>query len=180
MFGFFRNRKRDQAMLANLMEAAAEGNEREKINQSVAFLGINAPEIDDSTTYCSEISSSFVKQIINDSTDNNECLSRPSCDAIFAGGVYLLTVCDYFSQRVGAPFEQVFLFSFLTLFQDSESPETISKYITPVTNTFNDAAQNTKAIQALGDHVDKFIQSPSHDTYNKLISIYQIFLDNIK
>lgn len=177
MFGFFRNKRRNQAMFESLMQAAAEGSERAKINQGFGYLGINPPNTDDNTHYCSEMSASFVKMIMKDSGGS---LSQPDEDTIFAGGVYLLTVCDYVSQRVGAPFEEVFLLSFLTLFENYGSPDEISEYVTPVTNTFNNAAQNTNAIKALGENLVQFIQNPSREKYDKLISFYEIFRKHMK
>jgi len=105
MFGWIKRRKQeDRQALARLMQAAAEGEKRAKINSALETVGIILEYEEDDTLFCVNSVSSIVKTIAERAGDPIENMND---DGIFVAGIFAFTASDYLSQLIGAQFEMI-------------------------------------------------------------------------
>lgn len=163
--------------MQTMMRAYAEGEERAKINQALGSLGIQLKSEDDSAQYSIKTTAAIVRAIMEKyGTD----LKKINDDDMFTAGIFLFAISNHITRVVGAPFEQVAAITPLELLRESRSLEQLAGYVNPIGNTYNNAAKNSKIIDAIGQNIVEWISTPEHDRFDKIVKLYGLCRENIK
>ncbi|MCP5361667.1 MAG: hypothetical protein H6908_03360 [Hyphomicrobiales bacterium] len=178
MFGFFKGTKqKDLEFFKEMMSAAAEGEQRAKINSAIGSLGIQLEPENDNSQYCIKVSSALVKKIM---MSHGTTIKSAENDDILTAGLFLFVVSNHITRVVGAPFEEVSSIAVLDLFYDISSPQEIAEYVNPIANLYNDASTNSKIPLAIGQNLVKWIEEPIHENYTRLVELYKLCRENLK
>jgi hypothetical protein len=177
MFGFFKRKQKDREFMMRLMTAAAEGEQRSKINAALSSLGIQLEAEEDNSQYCIKTTAAFVKKIVEEyGTD----IQNANDDDIVTAGIFLFTVSNHITRVIGAPFEAVSSITLFELFSDVKSIGELTEYIPIIGSTYNTAAENTKIIDAIGQSFVNFLNEQQYSQFENLIKLYGICRANIK
>lgn len=177
MFGFFKRKKQKEIeILRTLMSAAAEGEQRAKINAAIGSLGIQLPPENDNTKYCINTCAVIVRNIMESYGTKPEDAND---DDIFTAGLFLFTVSNHITRIVGAPFETVASVTPLELFSATRSPLEMAEYVHLIGNLYNDTMDNGRVCEAIGQSLAKWIMFPTHEQFDKLIQLYRLCRENI-
>ena len=178
MFGLFKSRrKKEEEFMLKMMSAAAEGEQRAKINAALGSLDVQIEPIEDNAQYCIKTSALIVKKIVEGyGTD----LTKADDDDIITMGLFLFAVSNHITRVIGAPFEEVSAITLLELFSDVRPSEEMTNYIPIVIDTYNSAATDSKIVDAIGQNFVKWLNEQTHSQFEKLIVLYKMCRENIK
>lgn len=167
MFGLFKGRKQsDLEFMKDLITAAAEGENRAKVNRALGSAGIQLPIKSDNAQYCIRASSAIVRLI---SETANVPVQTMDEDDKFVVGIFALVASDYVTRIIGAQFEIVSTIVVIDLLGHS-----YSENVSELGDAYNRMASEGRVIEAIGQNIAKWISNPTNEQIEKLGSLFKL------
>ncbi len=167
MFEWFKRRKRrDEEFFLNYVRAAAEGENRAKVNRALGSVGVQLPFEPDNTQYCIKASAALVRVVTEKVGVSMHAADK---DDRFVVGIFGFVAGDYFSGIMGAPFETVSSIVALDLLGVEYAAQ-----IGSLGDSYNRMAQTGRVIEAIGQNIAKWVSAPTDEQLKKLADLFKL------